>query len=1458
MLVFQIAAGPLYAYQKSMLRYVSPLACSLFLTVSALGNPVISEFMADNKSTLADENGDFSDWIEIHNPAATPFALGGWYLTDTATTLAKWQFPAVTLEPGEFLIVWASGKNRRVPGAPLHTNFSLAKSGEFLALVQPNGTTTEQSFAPKFPAQATDQSYGARFVSTPLLAGNSPARYGVPTSATDPAAAWNQVGFDDSSWSLGPGGFGYGLIVPGVTVRQVRKNGSISGLNDALALLALPPNDPGILSSSSLLSPTVNFLGDGPDGHFALNQAFPVSSDNFATAATGTLTIPTAGVYTFGINSDDGGQILIDGVEVMRDDTFHGPQDAFGSVSLSAGPHTFRAVMFEGGGGECFEFFAAPGTHASFGTGNFRLVGDEANGGLASSTTPPSVGGIIGTDIAVAQAGQSSAYVRVPFTAAGPLPGSSLSLVMRYKDGFAAQLNGGFGVSSNAPTPLLWDSTATAARSQSQSLQRQGFNLTAALPALVNGPNVLTLQSLKASIADPAFLISSELILGSLDAAAPPAPYGLGLATPGWINGTPSSLGNVADTEFSTKRGFYTAPLSVSITSLTPGASIRYTTDGSIPTDTHGALYTAPVAISTTTVLRARAFLAGWTATGVDTQTYLFPDDVLTQSSAGTPPPGWPTASGTSQVLDYGMDPDIVNHPNPSIGGAATVKAALLSLPSISVTTDLPNLFNIGGSQGIYANPYERGFGWERPASMEWIAPPDATHPNGRGEFQINAGVRIRGGYSRSTDNPKHALRFFFREEYGAAKLNYPLFGPKAAQEFDKIDLRTAQNYSWSFFGDSRNTFLREEACRQAMLDMGQPGSHVRYAHLYLNGHYWGLYNLDERTEAAFSASYLGGNKDDYDVVKSESESGHTTGATDGNLAAWQSLWTQGKLHRTAPTNANYFRMMGLAADGTTPTADPVLLDPDNLIDYLLLTFWSGNFDGCVSAFLSNDRANNWFGSRRRVNNTRQGFRFFVHDFEHSLFNPYEDRTGPFTSANEANFAFSNPLFLHQDLIANEEYRLRWADRIHRHLFQDGKLTSNAWQSRINQLATQVEPAIAAESARWGDAKSPTSPFTKLDWTNAKAALLYDIPPRNAIVLDQLRADGLYPVLDAPEFSPYGGRVPVGTQISILAPPAATLHYMPDGSDPRAIGGALRPGALALSPATLTLTNVGERTLRFRARSGTTWSALSEVTYQVGTILPTPADLIVSEINYFPPDPFGNAEFIELLNTHPTAILDLAGAKFTEGIDFTFPPNTNLYPGGRLLVIKDTAAFETLHGTGRPIAGLFQNGSGLSNTGERLRLLAADDTPLLDFSYATTFPWPTSANGLGRSIVLTDPSTPNNPSSWRPSAGLGGNPGTSDALPLSPGQDLLDYALTAGSPPKFDATTGTFSVTRRLGADATTLTPEWSANLTDWFTQSLTLTADTPDSGGNPTLQWKLDPLPPGQAFIRLRVSEKP
>ena len=151
-------------------RYALPagLWCALFFAAPAPAQILISEFMAANATGLQDEDGEYSDWIELFNSGASAVDLSGWHLTDSATNLTRWTFPATNLPAGGFLVVHASGKDRTSPR--LHANFSLASDGEYLALVRPDGTTVEYEY-PTYPEQFPDISYGLQTHGTNPLPG---------------------------------------------------------------------------------------------------------------------------------------------------------------------------------------------------------------------------------------------------------------------------------------------------------------------------------------------------------------------------------------------------------------------------------------------------------------------------------------------------------------------------------------------------------------------------------------------------------------------------------------------------------------------------------------------------------------------------------------------------------------------------------------------------------------------------------------------------------------------------------------------------------------------------------------------------------------------------------------------------------------------------------------------------------------------------------------------------------------------------------------------------------------------------------------------------------------------------------------------------------------------------------------------------------------------------------------
>ena len=148
---------------------------------------VISEILTGNGTAFLDEDGDSSDWIEISNPTSETIELGGYFLTDDAAELSKWQFPGTTLAPGGYLVVFASGKDRAVSGAELHTSFSLGSSGEFLALVKPDGIAIASQFAPAYPEQIDDVSYGLGVAALPtdvtLIEPGADSRWFVPNAA---------------------------------------------------------------------------------------------------------------------------------------------------------------------------------------------------------------------------------------------------------------------------------------------------------------------------------------------------------------------------------------------------------------------------------------------------------------------------------------------------------------------------------------------------------------------------------------------------------------------------------------------------------------------------------------------------------------------------------------------------------------------------------------------------------------------------------------------------------------------------------------------------------------------------------------------------------------------------------------------------------------------------------------------------------------------------------------------------------------------------------------------------------------------------------------------------------------------------------------------------------------------------------------------------------------------------
>jgi hypothetical protein len=807
---------------------------------------------------------------------------------------------------------------------------------------------------------------------------------------------------------------------------------------------------------------------------------------------------------------------------------------------------------------------------------------------------------------------------------------------------------------------------------------------------------------------------------------------------------------------FSVERGFRAAPFPLRL-SAPAGTSIRYTTDGSAPAPGKGEPYTGPIVISGSTVVRALAYRPGsrLPASPVATHSYLFLGQVPRQPEW---PAGFPATWGRPPLLgelgpiiaDYGMDPEIAADPR----YRDAMRAGLESLPSLSIAASVEDLF--GNAEGIYANATGRGVEWERPVSVEMI------QPDGRSAFQADAGIRIAGVASRHHQfTLKHSLSLRFRSRYGGARLDYPLFPGSSVESFDTLRLRAGFNDSFLYL-PWRAQYIRDAWGRASQRDMGWASAQGRFVHLYLDGLYWGVYELAEEPTAAWAADHLGGREADYDVVESNARG--ESGVEDGTRSAYERLIAIENL-----ADPNRYRELR------------ALLDLPQHIDYLLLNMYGVNLDWPHT---------NWRAARNRV--TGGGFQFLVWDYETSLdlLAPGHANYDPTRAEDISRSAGVDGL--HDRLMRNAEYRMAFADRVRKHLLGDGALTAGAASARYRRLAEDLDAAMVLESARWGD--GPVGSLARRDggslwsefwqrfgaghpqsrdeeWRVERDRLLQDFfPRRDLALLWQLCDRVLYPPIAAPDLDPPGG-VPQPALRLVMRPgqggcPGARrdgqIYYSLDGIDPREADsgqpsqpwtGRISHKAIAYK-GPIRLTGYSQVMARTAVLDGgqLRWSALTSATFG------SPA-LAFTELMYHPP--IAEAEFLEISNLERLAV-DLSGFS-TRGITFTFPAGTRLAANDRLVLVRDPEAFARQH-PGVAIGGVY--GGRLDDAGERLRLLGPGGEPVIDLTYDNDGFWPLSADGRGHSLVPWQAgAATGEPEAWRASALPDGSPGRPDPQP---------------------------------------------------------------------------------------------
>ncbi|MBW8038583.1 MAG: hypothetical protein FVQ85_01135 [Planctomycetes bacterium] len=1254
---------------------------------------IISEFMASNNNILLDKDGDSSDWIEIYNPTDTAVNLDGWSLTDNKSNLTMWQFPAVDLDPGQFLVIFASEKNILDPNE-LHTNFELNKEGDYLALVANDGNIIVHEYTTEFPTQLADISYGLAQYGATLVPTGATANYHVPTIGDAALGTdWTDVIFNDSAWDTGKTGLGFG--VGGAS--KVAYNDVIYSSGQYIASnvtqYGVGSGNPGPTYGPLLDQATGNNMGITA----ALSQFGGVGWTSSSSTGGSDCAVGTDAYNTFGGFADMTGVLTYGSAGWWVDLVFTGldptTQYTFATSSNRGNPsYTDRLGIYTLIGADTFTNASTIGVDVlaenkvRFNTGYNYDAGyvarwtdiTAADGSFAiraeaDASSPEGrkaysfdvfklEGGFSGTDVEGDMLGvNSSLWARIDFFLEEEDIGAfdTLKLQMKYEDGFVAYLNGVEVANYNAPSPVQWDSTANSNRPIGESMVSKSINIMSHLGLLQPKPekNVLAIHGLNDNKNDGEFLILPELTAARNQAV----PQYFTTPTPGTFN-IAGAIGIASEVWFSHKSRNFAASFQLILSTAMNDAEIRYTLDGSLPTITNGTIYSTPLTISGTTNLRAVAVKPGWLDSPVETQAYIFLEPDVRDFSSNLPIAIVDTFGGSIGQTTHRFN--FVGFIDTTTGGRARI-------------TDLP-------------------------------------------EFIGRAGINIRG--KSSTGFPKKQYHLETWDEYDQDKdvsiLGFPaesdwiLQGPYS----DKSLMRNFLSYKWSN-------------------DMGRYAVRSRFIELFLNTNgggillsdYVGVYVLMERIKL---------NKNRVDIAKLDSNNNTEPEITGGYIIKKDKI-DSGEPSFYTSTGQQLLYFEPKWTEITQAQKDWI----KGYLDEFETVLYGLNFTDPVNGYAKYIEVDSFLDIHILVELTKNidGFRLSTYMFK--------DRGGKLNMgpAWDYNLSLGNADYLQgwipqgwyysqlgngaypwwRRLFEDPEFRLRYADRwfgLRKKLFTTDQLLGT-----VDNTAALLNEAQARNFNRW-------SILGTYVWPNWYIASTYqqEINWMKGWLSDRLTwmdsQIGTEFAAAPPVFNQQGGQVNPGFNLTMTAS-SGTIYYTIDGSDPREpLTG--NPVGTPYAPVTLNKSTH----VKARARDGITWSALNEAIFAIG---PAATNLRITEIMYNPQntsdpnDP--NTEYIELKNIG-TSTLNLNLVRFTEGIDFTFP-DIELGSNEHIVVVKDQSAFEAKYGTSVNTAGPYIGS--LANNGERIKLVDAIGLTILDFEFKDG--WRPMTNGDGFSLTVIDP-----------------------------------------------------------------------------------------------------------------------
>ncbi|MEM7393003.1 MAG: FN3 associated domain-containing protein, partial [Verrucomicrobiota bacterium] len=520
--------------------------------------------------------------------------------------------------------------------------------------------------------------------------------------------------------------------------------------------------------------------------------------------------------------------------------------------------------------------------------------------------------------------------------------------------------------------------------------------------------------------------------------------------TPGGLNMASGFIDRVKSVQFSTNGGIYSNAITLILTSSTIGATIRYTTNGTVPTIDNSMVYTGPLNLGYIDsnhghAIRAVAFRPGYIPSRVRTHTYLIDMPALLE--------GCPAFIYTGDPEQAFFKP----HGILAIEGGTYVNSQW--------EADGPDDYNITMNRDIWH---------ERPFNLV------CYYADGTPGLNEEGGIRAAAsGFSRprmmfpnvdaspwpANNRQKPSFNIYFRDDYGKDEIEFPWLGENYVTKFEQLRPRAGKN-------SIRNPFIEDEIMRRLYSDMGQESSLGTLNTLYINGELKGFYNVCERLREPFMREHHDSNLD-WDIRQ-------VNDYAQGDRDAWDEMMN--RLNQDMNVLSNY--------------QDAVeLFDPINAADYFLVNIYGATWDW---------PQNNWVGARERSPEGR--YRFYVWDAEGAFRHSNKDETHDTVGSDllGLNNALSD---FFKRIHASPEWRLLFADRVHKHLFHGGVLddrtgAASHYGRLKDDLAAKFQPLLTfmnSETVNQGNLNAWMDP------ANGRRTYLFG--PNE----EQLRIHGLWP-----------------------------------------------------------------------------------------------------------------------------------------------------------------------------------------------------------------------------------------------------------------------------------------------------------------------------------------------------------